>query len=850
MKNLKALLSFLILFSVALPVLLSTVISSFIIEGIAEEQIHQRFISEVGHVERHVTAIFDQVEARANFLANTNLVKNSLGQLPQYQQKTNISAESIELTSPLLQQIYQQFQNIGNSMPDIAYVYLGDRRGGYLQWPTGSLPDNYDPTKRPWYVSGLQGKGNIVRPPAYYWAQDDTVVISTVRSLTLENSWSGVLGVDVSLAQLNDILRNIDLQFDERFLLIEKGGRILADTGNKDSLFGNLSEFASESVIEKFRRMGHTEEAQITLDGELNWVSKFEFSELGWTFFVLVPFDALALQSRKVNAYSMYIALICVVIFCLIGYGIAAKITNLIRTREHQLVDAKSQAEQAVVAKSQFLANMSHEIRTPLNGVLGMTQLLAKTSMTHEQKQKVDTILLSGNRLMHLINEVLDLSKVEANELVLSPRSVQLARLLSNLVLSFKASAQEKHLDLILHAQDLEHIVAELDDAKLGQVISNLLSNAIKFTSKGYVSVKATITDNARMLRVEVSDSGIGLTAEQCDIIFDAFKQADSSTSRKYGGTGLGLALSAAIIEIMGGKLKVASEPDIGSTFYFSVPVDILENETQHEQTYETQWAGLKVLILDDIKPNLDVLSEILANVNAHVECFIEPFKALERICAGEHFDVVIVDYMMPGIDGIDWIQKANPGPKTRRILFTSVEDASTTQRAKSYFHKVIYKPALERDILSLINTETKSAPVEHSESPTLMQGKILVVEDNEINFMILDTLLKGMGLQVIWAEDGEKGVEYYEQDSFDVIFMDCMLPGIDGYQATQAIRASAKPGSTSIPIIALTADTTGDNEAKCLDAGMTDYLTKPFNVDKLQSVLCRYLKPAERDDA
>ena len=479
MNNLKLILSILFLLAVSLPVALITTFSASVINENSKNTIQQRVISEVEHLERQINFIFEEVEARVNFLSESDIVLEHIGKLPRFNTTSDNSTDYVTQNDTTDPKLYRLFERIAKTMGDIAYVYMADSNKGYYQWPVGPLTDFYNPAIRPWFISAQRASGNIVRPQAYYWAAEDTVHLSTVKEIKVKDDIDGVIGVDITLTKMNAIIRNMDLGFNERLLLVESSDTILVDTLDKGNQFKLVSDVFTDNVFDQIERIPSIDAKLFKINKSKHWVSRFEFKKMGWAFYVFIPEETHSEQITQVNKYTLPLAVLCIIIFSLFGFLIARKITNVILDRENQLVKLKDDAEQAVVAKSQFLANMSHEIRTPLNGVIGMTQLLSTTNLSNEQQDKVKTILQSGKRLIHLINEVLDLSKAEANELELTPHVVQIEDVIGNISKSFQANASKKQLDLVLELQELAGIWVKVDDLRLGQVISNLLSNAI-----------------------------------------------------------------------------------------------------------------------------------------------------------------------------------------------------------------------------------------------------------------------------------------------------------------------------------------------------------------------------------
>ena len=535
-------------------------------------------------------------------------------------------------------------------------------------------------------------------------------------------------------------------------------------------------------------------------------------------------------------------------------------------TRE-RLAAARDDAMAASVAKSQFLATMSHEIRTPLNGVIGLSELLNRTELTERQRRLTDGIDNAGRQLLALVNDILDLSKIEAGRLELEQVDFDPRTVIEQSSTVVAEQARRKSLELVVSCQpDLPMAVCG-DPVRFGQVIANLTSNAVKFTANGEVVVRASLErdapDGAVVLRVEVTDTGYGMTPEVQDRLFTAFSQGDASTTREYGGTGLGLAICKQIVAAMGGEIGVTSARGRGSTFWFTAPFSPATNLPVPASIGTAIVSGLRVLVIDDNETNRFILEEQLGawKVDTSLAASgVEGLSALDEAKRnGAPFDVVLLDYLMPGVNGEQFARMVRGDGRfadTRIILLTSSMDLNSTTLNDAGIDLALTKPVFASSLFDSLATVAASAPSSGSANavraapnvpsptgPSGRLGRVLVVEDNPVNQMVAVGILESLGYAASVAENGVVGVACFmaEPDGFDAILMDCQMPQMDGYEATRAIRAQEVPGSR-IPIVAMTAAAIAGERERCLLAGMDDFLTKPVDVALLRSTLATWV--------
>jgi signal transduction histidine kinase/DNA-binding response OmpR family regulator/HPt (histidine-containing phosphotransfer) domain-containing protein len=631
----------------------------------------------------------------------------------------------------------------------------------------------------------------------------------------------------------------------------ERAARIFGDIPNADYRY-RVSEWA-EHV-----REGDEEAARATME---NFAAAAEGS--------IPVYSAVYAYRRPVDGRVVWIRALGNVVKDARGtpvdmYGVTQDITEFKRL-ERELVDARRKAEEATEMKSMFLANMSHEIRTPMNAIIGLSHLALKTPLSAKQRDYVGKIHNAGTSLLAVINDILDFSKIEAGKLDIEAAEFSVDEVISSVTTLTAQKAHEKGLEFLAHvpADIPERLVG--DPLRLGQILTNFVNNAVKFTERGEIRLtveRLDATGEKVQLKFSVRDTGIGMTGEQAARLFQPFTQADMSTTRKHGGTGLGLSICRRLVELMGGRIWLESEPGAGTTFYFTVWVGVADSAGKRRVVPE-RLDRLRVLVVDDNPTACEILQESLAPIARKVDVAPsgkEAIAAIRSQDAVEPYDIVFMDWRMPGMDGLQASRHIKSDETLSHqpaiVLVTAFGREEVREEAERLqLDGFLVKPVTKSMIVdTLVNvfadaSERAAEPGAGDEKSRLLGARVLLAEDNEINQQIAVELLEGAGATVEIAHNGREAVDRLERSGdvppFDVVLMDLQMPEMDGLQATARLRSA--PRFASLPIVAMTAHATIEERERCLAAGMNDHVAKPIDPDQLIATVARFCRSGSR---
>lgn len=558
-------------------------------------------------------------------------------------------------------------------------------------------------------------------------------------------------------------------------------------------------------------------------------------------------------------------------LYWVLGVSLIIVIIFTLRAREMAKINDKlQQANEAVEKsshfKSQFLANMSHEIRTPMNAIVGLGHLLSRTRLNEKQLGYINNLQISAQSLLSLIDDILDISKIEAGHIRIDPIQFNLEQLLQDLAQLTTFKLSDKDLEFIYQIGPDVPLIVTGDSFRINQILTNLVSNAIKFTESGDIILKVTmldITGSMVWLQFEVSDTGIGIARNKLQHLFDPFEQEDSSTTRKYGGTGLGLSICRQLTELMGGEMNAESTQGEGSKFYFKLPFSVGDQKYKIIDSPDPDLRGLKVLLVDDNPNSLDILYQMMESMSFIVSKANSGKQALQQLNNTDtSFDLVLLDWRMPGMDGEQTAKKIRqqlPREKLPIIIMMTAYGRETIEQKidRTSLDGFLIKPITpsqlfnviiqtHKDTLSVVNVSNRQTHHPTWITETL-EGQVLLAEDNKINQQVASEILQQMGLDVLICNTGIEVLDTLQKQQPDIILMDIQMPEMDGYEATRKIRGN--PETQELPIIAMTANALTENIEKSMQTGMQEHISKPVDPEVLYQVLSRYLNKRSRQD-
>ena len=791
--------------------------------------------------------------------------------------------------------LYQDKRHFG------PYVHIHDGKAIY----EATYADTVDYHAEDWYVRGKQSGGALVWSDVYHDPVPDvTMITATAPFYDARRHLRGVATADMALTDIKAIASRISVGATGKAFILGAGGEYISffddSRGVNDKIqhdadlslaaFGRQALQTGEgmAILEKNHAM---QRAYYTKIPETNWILTILIDSDEITSSVvqlvlllgIVPVVGLLLVTINIFAVARHLRTVAENVNTFAEFGASGDFTKRIAVTEHDefgvmemhlntmmenssrmhasILEMLDAAQSASKAKGNFLANMSHEIRTPLNAVIGMTSI-ARASHNIERKDYcLDKISESSSHLLNIINDILDMSKIEASKFELSFANFDFERMLKRVsdVIAFRVN--EKQQEFIIHIDLNIPRFLNGDEQHLAQVITNLLGNAVKFTPEGgCIRLNAFLAEEENgvcTIQIAVIDSGIGISEEQQARLFSSFEQADSSISRKFGGTGLGLAISKRIVEMMDGRIWIESEPDKGSKFAFTIRVKRGVEESQHPVAWRDN-KNLRVLVVDDDVDLLEYVKEIMQLGNIFCDTAASGEEACGKIRDNEPYNICFVDWQMPGMDGIELARtiKAGDGNNAVVVLMSAADWSMLEEDAKrAGVDAFLAKPLFPSNICDCINeclglerlpTDAEGIPGEID----CFQGyRILLAEDVPINREIVLTLLEPTQLAIDCAENGAEAVRMFAAtpDAYDMIFMDVQMPEMDGYEATKRIRALGVPRARTVPIVAMTANVFREDIEKGIAAGMNNHVGKPLDFNNVLHKLRIYLPQGRR---
>ncbi|MEE2691811.1 MAG: response regulator [Pseudomonadota bacterium] len=740
------------------------------------------------------------------------------------------------------------------------WTYYGEANGAYHIWPPDdTLPADYDPRTRPWYIDAAKARETTLTEP-YFDITTNVETITVASPVYRNGALAGVAGADFSTQSLSEVLKDTDLGGLGYAFLVTGEGKILAHP-NRDMVSKLLSDAYPGTTPRMDNSIQHLDDAETPQI--IRFVRIPSLSAVDWRLAVVIDQRKAYAGLREFRASALVATIAATLLMILVlGYVIH-------RLLVRPLEKARLAADAASAAKSEFLASMSHEIRTPMNGVLGMAEVLLNTDLDKHQREFASIIVSSGQALMTVINDILDFSKLEAGKLRLVSGGFNLRQMVYEIATMMQARALEKNIEMIVrYAPNLpEGVVA--DQARLRQVIGNLIGNAVKFTEKGHVLIDVSGErdgENVNLV-VSVSDTGIGINPTQIPRMFEKFEQADSSHTRKYGGTGLGLAICKNIVELMNGEINAESTPGQGSRFWFKISAPVDNRIKAFPVISNAAFDSVRLLAVDDNAVNRRVIEELVKGWGLRATIVAddkEAVTALEKsVNEQDPYHVILMDHQMPGVDGLTLTRRIQEKPHFKQIpviMLSSIDaiHASTTPSAGPFagyltkpvrpsqlmdlLARVLFDPATQslKQAAAALAAHAPSAPTQQPDGRT----KVLVAEDNAVNQLVIKNMISPETYEVMFADNGRIAVDLYAKHSPAIVLMDLSMPEMDGFEATRRIREmETEHGLPRTPIIAVTAHVLEQDREKCREAGMDDFLPKPVRKPSLTGLIDRLLK-------